>query len=70
MRNVYLVTLFVCVLAVSILGFRGSTFTLPPLDLFPDWAFPGMEVQPKPRPQSASKFFADGRADRMPPART
>jgi cytochrome c553 len=70
MRNVYLVTLFLCVLAVSILGFRGSTFTAPPLDLFPDWAFPGMEVQPKFRPQSASAFFADGRADRTPPART
>lgn len=70
MRNVYLITLFVGVLVVSVLGFRGSTFTLPPLDLFPDWAFPGMEVQPKHRPQAASLFFADGRADRMPPART
>ena len=70
MRNVYLVTLFVCVLGVSILGFRGTTFTAPPIDLFPDWAFPGMEVQPKPRPQSASAFFADGRSDRTPPART
>ncbi len=70
MRNVYLVTLFLGVLVVSILGFRGSTFTLPPLDIFPDWAFPGMRVQPKLRPQSASKFFADGRADRTPPART
>jgi hypothetical protein len=68
MRNVYLVTLFVCVLGVSILGFSGTTFT-PPLDLFPDWAFPGMEVQPKHRPQAASKFFADGRADRLPPVR-
>jgi mono/diheme cytochrome c family protein len=70
MRNLYLVTLFVGVLVVSILGFRGSTFTAPPLDLFPDWAFPGMEVQPKLRPQSASAFFADGRADRTPPPRT
>ncbi|MCX5684862.1 MAG: cytochrome c [Planctomycetota bacterium] len=70
MRNVYLVTLFAAVLVVSILGFRGATFTLPPLDQFPDWAFPGMEVQPKQRPQSASRFFADGRADRTPPAHT
>jgi mono/diheme cytochrome c family protein len=70
MRNVYLATLFVCVLLVSILGFRDTPFTKPPLDLFPDWAFPGMEVQPKLRPQSESKFFADGRADRTPPART
>jgi len=70
MRHVYLVTFFLCVLGVSILGFRGQTFTLPPLDQWPDWAFPGMEVQPKHRPQSASAFFADGRADRTPPPRT
>ncbi|MBI5689456.1 MAG: cytochrome c [Verrucomicrobia bacterium] len=70
MRNVYLVTLFVVALVVSILGFRGATFTKPPIDLFPDWAFPGMEVQPKHRPQAASKFFADGRSDRPPPPHT
>jgi mono/diheme cytochrome c family protein len=67
MRNVYLVTLFVCVLVVSIFGFRGTVFTSPPIDVFPEWAFPGMKRQPKFRPQSASTFFADGRADRMPP---
>ncbi|MSU24768.1 MAG: cytochrome c [Opitutus sp.] len=67
MRHVYLVTAFVCVLLVSIFGFRGAKFTAPPIDVFPAWAFPGMQYQPKPRPQSASNFFADGRADRMPP---
>ena len=66
MRNVYLVTLFVCVLLVSILGLRGTKFTSPPLDVFPEWAFPGMKYQPKLRPQAESKFFADGRADRLP----
>ena len=70
MRHVYLVTLFVCVLLVSILGFRGTKFTLPPLDQWPEWAFPSMEHQPKLRPQSVNKFFADGRADRTPPAHT
>jgi mono/diheme cytochrome c family protein len=70
MRHVYLITLFVCVLLVSILGFRGTKFAQPPIDIFPEWAFPSMEHQPKPRPQSASKFFADGRADRVPPAHT
>ncbi len=67
MRNVYLVTFFVCVLVFSIFGLRGTKFTSPPMDVFPDWAFPGMKHQPKLRPQSASDFFADGRADRMPP---
>ena len=68
MRNVYLVTAFVCVLTVSVLGLRGTKFTHAPMDVFPEWAFPGMKHQPKLRPQSASNFFADGRADRMPPA--
>jgi mono/diheme cytochrome c family protein len=58
------------VLLVSILGFRGTTFSRPPIDVFPEWAFPSMEHQPKFRPQSQSTFFADGRADRVPPART
>jgi mono/diheme cytochrome c family protein len=67
MRNVYLITLFVCLLLVSILGLRGIPFIRPPLDVFPEWAFPGMKYQPKFRPQAASEFFADGRADRLPP---
>src|SRR3954469_1904165 len=66
MRNVYLVTAFVCVLLVSIFGFRGTKFTSPPIEVFPEWAFPGMKNQPKLRPQAASQFFADGRADRAP----
>jgi len=68
MRNVYLVTAFAVVLAVSLLGFRGTKFTNPPMDVFPEWAFPGMKRQPKPKPQGESRFFADGRADRPLPA--
>ncbi len=68
MRNVYLVTAFLVVLALSVLGLRGSLFTRPPLDVFPDWAFPSMRHQSKFKHQAASKFFADGRADRpLPP---
>ncbi len=68
MRHVYLVTAFAVVLAVSVLGLRGTKFTHPPMDVFPEWAFPGMKRQPKPKPQGESKFFADGRADRPLPA--
>ncbi len=68
MRTVYLITAFVVVLVVSVLGFRGRTFTTPPMDVFPEWAFPGMKHQPKYRPQGQSAFFADGRADRPLPA--
>jgi mono/diheme cytochrome c family protein len=70
MRNVYIVTIFVVVALVSVLGFRGTKFTAPPLDVFPEWAFPGMKYQPKYQPQGESAFFADGRADRAPVART
>jgi cytochrome c553 len=70
MRHVYLVTFFVVVLAVSILGLRGTKFTSAPMDVFPEWAFPGMKHQPKPYAQGTSAFFADGRADRLPVAGT
>lgn len=70
MRHVYLVTLFVVVLVVSVLGFRGTKFTSAPMDVFPEWAFPGMKHQPKPYSQGSSSFFADGRADRVPVAGT
>jgi len=68
MRNVYLITAFAVVLTISIFGFRGTHFTSPPIDVFPEWAFPGMKRQPKPRPQGESTFYADGRSDRPLPA--
>ncbi len=68
MRNVYLVTAFLVVLTLSVLGFRGTKFTHPPMDVFPEWAFPSMRHQPKYKPQSESQFFADGRTDRPLPA--
>jgi mono/diheme cytochrome c family protein len=62
MRDAYLTTFFLVVLAVGVLGFRGCVSTRPPLEVFPD-----MDRQPKYRPQGASAFFADGRADRPLP---
>jgi len=68
MRNVYLVTAFLVVLTVSVFGLRGTLFTRPPMDVFPEWAFPAMRHQSKVKHQAASAFFADGRADRpLPP---
>jgi len=63
MRYLSLATFFIVVLAVSILGFRGSISTKPPLELIPD-----MDHQAKYKPQAESPFFADGRADRPLPA--
>ena len=70
MRNLYLATAFTLVLTVSILGFRGKTFTHPPMDVFPEWLFPGMKYQPKLVQQTESAFFADGRSDRVAPEHT
>jgi cytochrome c553 len=70
MRNLYILTFLACVLLVSILGLRGRTFTKPPMDVFPDWLFPGMKYQPKLVQQVPNPFFADGRSDRVPPEHT
>jgi mono/diheme cytochrome c family protein len=68
MRYAYYVLFFVCVLTVCILGFQGHHFTQPPLEVFPNALFPEMTYQQKYKPQGASDFFADGRADRpLPP---
>ena len=59
MRYVYLTLFLVVVLALSILGFRGTLTTRSPLEVFPD-----MDHQAKYKPQAESKFFTDGRVDR------
>jgi mono/diheme cytochrome c family protein len=40
------------------------------MDVFPEWLFPGMKYQPKLVQQTESKFFADGRSDRVAPPHT
>lgn len=61
MRFAYYTLAFLCLLTVSVLGFRGMNSTRPPIEVFPD-----MDHQAKYKPQSSSKFFGDGRADRLP----
>jgi len=63
MRFAYYTLAFVVVLLLSVMGFRGSFSTRPPIEVFPD-----MDHQAKYKPQASSKFFADGRADRPIPA--
>ena len=70
MRTVYLLTLFATVLTLSVLGLRGRRFAQPPMDVFPEWLFPGMKYQPKLTQQVRSAFFADGRSDRAAPPGT
>ncbi|MFZ5494516.1 MAG: c-type cytochrome [Verrucomicrobiota bacterium] len=63
MRYAYYTLAFLVVLTLSVLGYRGSLSTRPPLEFFPD-----MDHQAKYKPQAESQFFADGRADRPIPA--
>jgi mono/diheme cytochrome c family protein len=50
-----------CVLAVSMLGFRGQRRVVPPIEFFSD-----MKRQSKVKYQKPSDFFADGRGARPP----
>lgn len=65
MRIFLAIYVFAIVAAVSILGFRGSHSTKPPLEVFPD-----MDRQARYKPQAENEFFADGRNDRPVPANT
>ncbi len=57
--------LLLCVLVVSVAGFRGSISRRPPFEIFPD-----MDRQAKLRPQTLDSFFSDGRSSRLPVAGT
>lgn len=67
MRYAYITLALACVVLLSLFGIRGMTSTQPPRQVFPDELFPQMTNQAKYKPQSASAFFADGRADRPQP---
>ena len=61
-----LTTLFgLFAVVVAVLGFRGRTSDNRPWHFFLD-----MKYQPKYTSQGQSKFFADGRANRLPPEST
>lgn len=65
MRWVFLGFLGLVAATVAIMGVRGTTSPRRPLMLVPD-----MDFQPKYKPQWTSRFFADGRSQRTPPAGT
>ncbi|MDQ5978857.1 MAG: hypothetical protein QG602_1831 [Verrucomicrobiota bacterium] len=65
MRYAYYTLAFLVILTLSVMGYRGSLSTRPPVEIWPD-----MDHQAKYKPQAESKFFADGRADRPIPAGT
>jgi len=65
MRIFLAIYVFAIVATVSILGFRGSLSTKPPLEVFPD-----MDRHSRHKPQAENGCFADGPNDRPVPAGT
>jgi len=54
----------------GILGLQGRMSHKPPVELYSDRIFPGMDRQPKLRPMEPDSFFANGVSSQLPPAGT
>lgn len=65
MRYFVLILLLTALAIIGMAGCRGGKSRRPPLYIFPD-----MKWQPRPRPQTTSGFFDDGRSSRRPVAGT
>ena len=65
MRYFLIIFMFSCITIISILGFRGTPFAKPPLELFPD-----MDRQSKYKPQGENYFFSNRMNDRLSPVGT
>ena len=55
---------------VGILGLPGRISRQPPVEVYSDRLFPGMDRQPKLRPQEPNRFFANGLSSQLPPPGT
>ena len=55
---------------VGILGLPGRVSHKPPVEIYSDVYMPGMDHQPKLRPQSPNSFFANGVSSQLPPSGT
>ena len=55
---------------VGIFGLPGRLSRKPPVEVYSDRFFPGMDRQPKLRPQEPDRFFANGLSSQLPPAGT
>lgn len=56
--------------SVGILGFPGGISHKPPVEIYSDQYMPGMDRQPKLRPQKPFAFFANGLSSQLPPVGT
>lgn len=61
MRQFFIIYAFLVLLVLVVFGLRGCQSTKPPFEVFPD-----MDRQNKFHEQSSTRFFQDGRTDRLP----
>jgi mono/diheme cytochrome c family protein len=55
---------------VGMFGLPGRLSRKPPVEVYADRFFPGMDRQPKLRPQEPDSFFTNGVSSQLPPAGT
>ena len=55
---------------VGMFGLPGRLSRKPPVEVYSDKFFPGMDRQPKLRPQEPNRFFANGLSSQLPPPGT
>ena len=58
------------VMLFGILGLQGRMSHQPPVEIYSDQYMPGMDKQPKLRPQEPNSFFANGVSSQLPPPGT
>jgi len=68
--SILLISLALGAALVGILGFPGRISTKPPVEIYSDSYMPGMDRQPKLRPQKPFAFFQNGLSSQLPPAGT
>jgi len=68
--SILLIGAAIGVAAFGMLGLQGRMSHQPPVEIYSDAAFPGMDKQPKLRPQEPDHFFANGVSSQLPPAGT
>jgi hypothetical protein len=71
MRHIISILLIGAAIGVALfgmLGLPGRMSRKPPVELYSDRAFPGMDKQPKLRPMEPNHFFENGVSSQLPPA--
>ena len=68
--SILLISLAVGVALFGMLGLQGRMSHKPPVEIYSDRYFPGMDRQPKLRPQEPENFMPNGVSSQLPPAGT